>query len=132
VDPEGLTDLPPAALMAVILLGASWSVVRMGTAAFAYWSDPDRGGIVFYTRGLFGGYTLWLGDYETLGLWAGFPIATAVAWLVARGVAWVPFHFWDWSYGLVFAVVVTIVTLPIMVGYVGFTYEETETSWLED
>lgn len=124
------TSLPDPPLVAGVVLVLLWAISRIVVSAAAYWYDPDRGAPVFYTRGLFGGYTLTFADYEPVGFWATFPIATVVAWMLARGIAWVPYNFWDWNYALIFWIVLAAYTLPALVVYLGLTYDEIETSYL--
>jgi hypothetical protein len=118
-------SLPDPSLAAGVLLVVIWAITRMGLSAAAYWYDPERGSSVFYTRGLLGGYTLMFADYEPVGMWAAFPIATAAAWMVARGIAWVPNNFWEWNYGLIFWLVLLAYTVPVFALYSLFTLEET-------
>ena len=82
----------------------------MGAAV--YWDDPGQGTSVFYLRGLLGGYMLWLEDFEAIGVWAAFPIATVLAWCLARLVAWPPYHYVHWSYDLIFWLVLAGYTVP--------------------
>jgi hypothetical protein len=100
----------------------------MGVSAAAYWDDPDRGAGVFYTRGLLGGYMLAIEDFEPIGLWAAFPIATVLSWSLARGLAWAPYHFVDWNYALVFSLVLGAYTLLALVPYVVLTLENDRSS----
>jgi TIR domain len=119
------TSLPDLPLVAGVLLVVVWASARMGVSAAAYRDDPDRGTRVFYTRGLLGGYTLAIEDFEPIGLWAAFPIATVLSWGLARGLAWVPYYFLDWNYALVFWLVLAAYTLLALVPYVVLTLEET-------
>ena len=66
---EMWTTLPDPPLTMAVLLVLTWVVVRSVVSGFAYWSDPEEGAKVFYTRGILGGYTLSIADYEPAGLW---------------------------------------------------------------
>ncbi len=79
---------------------------------------------MFYTRGLFGGYVLGFSDYEPVGFWAAFPFASAGSWAVARIAAWFPNNYWEWSYGLIFWLVLSLYTLIVLGMYIFLTLEE--------
>ena len=116
--------LPSPSILAVVLIIGLWVLARVSLSASAYWYDPELGGKVFFTRGVFGGYTLVFEDVETIGIWAAWPIATVVAWFLARIVAWIPSTLWAWSYGLVFWVALGLYTVPVLVFYVLLTVDE--------
>jgi hypothetical protein len=118
-------SLPAPPIVAGVVLVAVWAGARIGMGAVAYRDDPSRGVWAFYQRGLFGGYTLWLSDWEPVALWTAFPIATVLSWSLARGIAWPPYHYLDWSYNLIFWLALSAYTLFAVVGYVALTLGET-------
>jgi hypothetical protein len=116
--------LPDPSILAGVLLVLAWAGAWIGMGAAAYWDDPRRGARVFYLRGLLGGYTLWFSDWEPIGAWTAFPIATVLPWCVARGIAWPPYHYLQWSYGLIFWLVLGAYTLGALAVYLFFTLDE--------
>jgi hypothetical protein len=120
------TSLPDTPTLAGIILVAVWATARAGMGAAAYWNDPGRGVRVFYLRGLLGGYTLAYSTDEPIALWTAFPIATVFSWCLARGVAWPPYHYLNWSYDLIFSLVLAAYTLCALAVFVFFTLEDTD------
>jgi hypothetical protein len=118
-------SLPAPPIVAGVVLVAVWAGARIGMGAAAYRDDPGRGVWAFYQRGLLGGYTLWLSDWEPVGVWTAFPIATVLSWFMARGIAWPPYHYLHWSYNLIFWLVLSLYTLFAVAGYVALTLGET-------
>ena len=117
--------LPDPSILAVVLLVSLWTLVRVSLSALAYWYDPERGGKVFFSRGIFGGYALFFEDYETIGIWAACPIATVIAWVLARIVAWVTLTLMAWNYELIFWLTLGLYTIPVLCVYVIMTIDET-------
>jgi hypothetical protein len=117
-------SMPPPNITAAILLVSLWAVARIGVGAASYWYDPRNGSKVFYTHGLLGGYELYSQSYEPICLWAAWPIATVVGWILARVVAWIPFALWNWSYSLMFWIILGIYTVPTLAAFVYLGAEE--------
>lgn len=116
-------SLPKPPILAGVVLVFVWASARIGMGAAAYWDDPSSARL-FYLRGLLGGYTLWIKDFEPVGLWTAFPIATVLSWCLARGIAWPAYHYLDWSYDLIFWLVLGTYTLVAVFGYLALTFDE--------
>lgn len=108
-----------------MLLVGFWWLAQVLLSASAYWYDPQLGWKIFFTRGVFGGYTLFFEDYESLGIWAAWPIATLVAWVLARIAAWITLTLLAWNYELITWLVLGLYTIPILGAYVLLTTDET-------
>jgi hypothetical protein len=115
--------LPEPSILAATLLVGLWWIAWISLSASAYRYDPDLGGKVFFTRGVFGGYTLYFEDIENVGIWTAWPIATIVAWVLARIIAWVALTLWGWNYELISWIVLGIYTVPELGAYVFLTME---------
>jgi hypothetical protein len=120
--PDG--TLPDPSILAAVLLVGLWVLARVSLSASAYWYDPELTGKVFFTRGVFGGYTLFFQDVEPIGIWAAWPIATVVAWVLARIVAWVTLTLWAWNYELISWLALGLYTVPVLGAYVVLTIDE--------
>jgi hypothetical protein len=116
--------LPVPSILAAALLVGVWALGRVSLSASAYWHDPDLGGKVFFTRGVFGGYTLFFEDCEGIGIWAAWPIATVVPWVLSRIVAWVTLTLWAWNDELIFWLALGLYTVPVLCAYVLLTMDE--------
>ena len=118
------TSLPDPPIVAALVLVAVWAAAWTGMGAAAYWDDPARGPWVFYRRGLLGGYGFWNSK------WTAFPIATLVAWCLARAIAWLPNHGQGWNYDLIFWLVLAAYTLPAVGVYVTQSLDTTDLNLL--
>jgi hypothetical protein len=110
-------ELPHPPLIAGILLTGIWSIVWIVFGAIFYRFDPRNGSKTFFTRGIFGGWTLGYEDWEPIGYWAAFPVSTSVLWLVAHTLSALAFLFLQWDYMLIFWIVLGAYTIPILISY---------------
>lgn len=120
------SGIPNVAILPGIVLSSIWPIVWLAVGAVAYSYDPDRGSKVFYTRGILGGWVLGYEDFEPIGYWAAFPIATTLLWIVARGLAMLAFAYLQWDYMLVFWIVIGVYTLPVLAWYSLNAFDEVQ------
>ena len=118
-------EMPKAPLIVAYILIILWTATYIFHGIRAYKYDPEEGSRVFYTHSILGGWNLAIDDWEPIGYWGAFPIATAVLWFVSRIAAMSAFVYLSWNYLLVFCIVISVYTVPVVLLYLYSVDEET-------
>jgi hypothetical protein len=82
-------QLPPISSYVAVygICGLVWALAYSAVATAYYVEDPESAPLVFFTRGLFGGWPLAFNNFELgAGLAGAFPLSLVVGWALARVV----------------------------------------------